>query len=75
MFYRLGMAAPFADTASEPAASRESFTVLIYGGSTSIALYAAQMVRLSDRFSGKKTTLVGVAGAGKHGVLKAAPYS
>ena len=48
--------------------------VLIYGASTSVALYAAQMVRLSARSSGKAIRLYGVASEARWEFLKTEPY-
>lgn len=49
--------------------------VLIYGSSTSLGLYAAQLVRQAAKASGRQVRLIGVAGPSKYDLLRAAPYS
>ncbi|KAH6852864.1 chaperonin 10-like protein [Alternaria rosae] len=87
IWYRLGLQAPFAydrdqafqehpdwrakhNEADGPCATN----VLIYGASTSVALYAAQMVRLSAESSGKAIRLYGVASKARWEFLKTEPY-
>jgi NADPH:quinone reductase-like Zn-dependent oxidoreductase len=48
--------------------------VLIYGASTSVGLYAAQMVRISARANGKGIRLFGVASKARWDLLMAEPY-
>ncbi|KAJ0131811.1 Uncharacterized protein HZ326_25100 [Fusarium oxysporum f. sp. albedinis] len=49
--------------------------ILIYGATSSLALFAAQLVRLSEQFSGANVNLIGVASASKHDLLRAKPYT
>lgn len=88
MWYRLGLEAPFAydkdkvleehpewvwsrmDSRKDP----ESISFFIYGASTSVGLYAAQMVRLSAKASGKKIRLFGAARKARWEMLKSKPY-
>lgn len=87
IWYRLGLQAPFAHDrdqifqehpdwrATHNGADGPGTTnVLIYGASTSVALYAAQMVRLSARASGKAIGLYGVASEVRWEFLKTEAY-
>ncbi|KAK0383183.1 hypothetical protein NLU13_9096 [Sarocladium strictum] len=74
LFSRLGLAAPFASDARSPS-GLEPVTVFIYGASTSLGLYAAQLVHASARASGQHIRLVGAASTSKHGFLRQEPYS
>ncbi|KAH7308485.1 chaperonin 10-like protein [Stachybotrys elegans] len=74
LFTRLDLPAPFgSDPKSRPALAPA--TVFIYGASTSLGLYAAQLVRASARASGRHIRLVGAASASKHQLLRQEPYS
>lgn len=79
VFARLGMPAPFPTTPAgaflPSLSSSDPVNVLIYGASTSLGMYAAQMVRASSRVSGRKIRLIGTASAGKHAFLRAKPYA
>ena len=48
---------------------------LIYGASTSVALYAAQYIHRSAKTSGKRIKLIGVASKARFDMLRAKPYS
>ncbi|CAN9281230.1 unnamed protein product [Alternaria alternata] len=48
--------------------------VFVYGASTSVALFAAQMIRLSAKSSGKAIKLYGAASEARWKLLKAEPY-
>lgn len=50
-------------------------TVFIYGASSSVGLYAAQLVKLAAKTSGREIRLVGAASSSKHALLYDAPYS
>ncbi|RSL90677.1 hypothetical protein CEP52_014505 [Fusarium oligoseptatum] len=50
-------------------------SVFIYGSSTSVGLYAAQLVHLSASASGTKVQLIGAASKSKHEFLRQEPYS
>jgi NADPH:quinone reductase-like Zn-dependent oxidoreductase len=74
LFTRLDLPAPFgSEPRSRPAP--EPVTVFIYGASTSLGLYAAQLVRASARASGQRIRLVGAASGSKHELLRQEPYS
>jgi len=75
VFYRLGLPCPFAPSKGIEQASEEPVHVLIYGASTSLGLYAAQMVQRAASASKNKIRLIGVASTSKHELLRAAPYS
>lgn len=80
LFYRLGIPAPF-DWDDDHALSSSSsdevdpVTVFIYGASTSVGLYAAQLVNLAFASSSRRLCLIGTASASRHAQLKAKPYS
>ena len=86
-WYRLGLQAPFAYDRDQffqehpdwrathyEANGPGTTNILIYGASTSVALYAAQTVRLSARSSGKAIRLYGVASEARWEFLKTEPY-
>lgn len=83
VFFRLGMPCPWWPTAGWPVVSGDSdgsnempVTVFVYGASTSLAMYAAQLVRLAERTAGGRTVrLVGAASAARHAALREAPYA
>ncbi|KAH7124112.1 chaperonin 10-like protein [Dendryphion nanum] len=88
IWYRLGLQAPFVYDETKSLAENpewnwrksnerseaELLNVFIYGASTSVALYAAQMVRLSAEASNKKIKVFGTASKDKWELLKAEPY-
>lgn len=74
VFSRLGMPSPFSKTEGFPS-SPDPINVLVYGASTSLGMYIAQLVRVAGETSGRKIRLIGAASAGKHALLKAAPYN
>ncbi|KAJ4204936.1 hypothetical protein NW759_014745 [Fusarium solani] len=77
VFSRLQLPCPFAETEGfgrlglRPG---DEVNVLIYGATASLGLFAAQLVRLSEQFSGTKIRLIGVASASKHDLLREKPY-
>lgn len=77
LFRRLGLPSPFGDTSYTAGGDRteDPVNVFIYGSSTSLGLYVAQLVQLSASSSGKKYRLIGAASASKHDFLKKKPYS
>jgi NADPH:quinone reductase-like Zn-dependent oxidoreductase len=78
VFERLQLPSPFSETGvSEQRSTREDepISVFIYGASSSVGLYAAQLVRLSGKTSGRKIRLIGAASPPKHALLYDAPYS
>ncbi|KZL63586.1 hypothetical protein CI238_02894 [Colletotrichum incanum] len=84
LFYRLGMRAPFSwtDTRGDPPSSESRgdgivppFSVFIYGASTSVGMYAAQLVRRSAEASGVAVKLIGAASKARFPLLQAEPYT
>ncbi|KIW12547.1 hypothetical protein PV08_09824 [Exophiala spinifera] len=81
LFYRLGLKAPF-DWAQDESPKRDdslvggtaSFTFFVYGASTSVGMYAAQLVRWSAKATGAVIRLIGAASPAKFPVLQAEPY-
>lgn len=88
MWYRLALKAPFEyDEAGvleehpewvwnqlSGEEAPQTLNYFIYGASTSVGLYAAQMVQLSAQASGKKIRLFGAASKAKWEMLKSEPY-
>ncbi|KAF9878223.1 hypothetical protein CkaCkLH20_04261 [Colletotrichum karsti] len=78
VFARLQLPCPFSSTKgfdpSQAADNNKPIHVLVYGATSSLGLYAAQLIRLAERTSGKKIKLIGTASASKHAVLKEKPY-
>jgi NADPH:quinone reductase-like Zn-dependent oxidoreductase len=81
IWYRLMLEAPFwygkhrpSDHLPSPVDGAETLNFFIYGASTSVALYAAQMIRLSARSSGHKIRLFGAAGRHNWDMLRSEPY-
>lgn len=79
IFARLGLPSPFAPTSgtlpSQDRDAGESINVLINGASSSVGLYAAQLVHLASQASGRKFRLIGTASRSKHELLRGPPYS
>ncbi|KAF2187125.1 GroES-like protein [Zopfia rhizophila CBS 207.26] len=88
MWYRLGLEAPF-EYDKEKALEEhpewvwnkpgqqnehEALNFFIYGASTSVGLYAAQMVRLSAKKTGRTIKLIGAASKVRWDLLKSEPY-
>lgn len=88
MWYRLGLKAPFAYDEDQALDEHPEWTwrreggrplpeylnFFIYGASTSVGLFAAQMVRLSGKASGTKVRLFGAASKARWEMLKSEPY-
>jgi NADPH:quinone reductase-like Zn-dependent oxidoreductase len=79
LFYRLGLRAPFeweGENQQEGGNGEEEepLRFFIYGASTSVGMYAAQLVRRSCEVSGRKLMLIGAASKARWGMLKAVPY-
>ena len=82
LFFRMGLRAPF-DWLERPAMtagpdelgseSSNNFSFFIYGASTSVGLYAAQLVRRSAESDGCTVQLIGTAGQKHFNRLKAEP--
>ncbi|KAH7161885.1 chaperonin 10-like protein [Dactylonectria macrodidyma] len=54
--------------------SSEPVNILVYGATSSVGLYAAQLIKIAEQTSGRKIRLIGAASASKHALLRAAPY-
>ena len=85
LFYRLGLGAPFnwevdggrqalGSSSMSSSSPVEPVNVLIYGASTSVSLYAAQLLRLSNKLINNKIRLLGTTRSTRHAKLKAEPY-
>ena len=83
LFFRLGLEAPFqwletpAITAGPEEHKQEpprTWSFFIYGASTSVGMYAAQLVQRSAESSGRTIKLFGTAGQKHFNMLKAEPY-
>ncbi|ETS78654.1 hypothetical protein PFICI_08507 [Pestalotiopsis fici W106-1] len=78
VFSRLQLPCPFNTTegfsrlGTQPG---EPVNVLINGATSSLGLFAAQLVRLSQQCSQTPVRLIGIASASKHALLQEAPYS
>ncbi|KAF5720995.1 ToxD-like protein [Fusarium mundagurra] len=76
LFGRLGLPSPFFLAPQETFGGDTRITNLfIYGSSTSVGLYAAQLARIAARVSGMSIRLVGAASSSKHEMLRNEPYS
>ncbi|XDG07990.1 hypothetical protein ABKA04_007605 [Annulohypoxylon sp. FPYF3050] len=80
VFGRLGLPCPFSTSlppSSPPPipASAEPLNILIYGSSTSLGLYTAQLLHLTSQTSSTPIRLIGAAGPSKHTLLQQKPYS
>ncbi|KAI9709793.1 MAG: hypothetical protein M1820_003196 [Bogoriella megaspora] len=82
-YYRLGLQAPFPrrQTTEETSSyqrddeAETTSNFFIYSASTSIGMYAAQMVRLSSQSTGAKAKLLGTASEKRFEMLKSQPYN
>ncbi|KAH8589094.1 chaperonin 10-like protein [Bisporella sp. PMI_857] len=77
VFDRLQLPCPFHQTGSFDwlnFAEGEPVNVFIYGATSSLGLFAAQLVRLAEQTSGTNIRLIGAASASKHAMLLEAPY-
>ncbi|KAF5700716.1 ToxD-like protein [Fusarium globosum] len=76
LFGRLGLPSPFSLAPQAPSGGDTKITNLfIYGSSTSVGLYAAQLARIAARVSGMPVRLIGAASSSKHDMLRNEPYS
>ncbi|KAF4469663.1 hypothetical protein FALBO_3448 [Fusarium albosuccineum] len=74
LFTRLGLPSPFSTTQTQHGQSTKPIKILIYGSSTSVGLYAAQLTQLAASAAGLKILLIGVASPSKHEFLRQKPY-
>ncbi|KXH37613.1 hypothetical protein CSAL01_05806 [Colletotrichum salicis] len=78
VFCRLELPGPFTESQNFnhlKLADGEPVNVFVYGATTSLGLFAAQLVRLAERTSGTRIRLIGAASRAKHDMLRQAPYS
>ncbi|KAF5630090.1 hypothetical protein F52700_7448 [Fusarium sp. NRRL 52700] len=76
LFGRLGLPSPFSLAPQETSGGNTKITNLfIYGSSTSVGLYAAQLARIAAKVSGASLRLIGAARSSKHDILWNEPYS
>ena len=86
IWFRLGLEAPFSYDEIKvleehpelvrplDAVQRKTIKFFIYGASTSVGLYAAQLVRLSAKASGREVVLFGAASKARWDMLQSKPY-
>jgi NADPH:quinone reductase-like Zn-dependent oxidoreductase len=82
IYYRLGLEAPFrwkqevgSDSGQQDDnRSRQKINFFIFGASTSVAMYAAQLVRHSAEVTGATITLFGTASESRFQMLRNQPY-
>lgn len=76
LFGRLGLPNPFSSGPPRQDLVGSNITNLfIYGSSTSVGLYAAQLARIAARVSGMTIRLIGAASSSKHEMLRNEPYN
>lgn len=78
IYGRLGLQAPFEDDGMRSAsglAGQREINFLIFSASTSVAMYAAQLVHQSAKTSGLKFKLFGTASTKRFGMLREKPYN
>ncbi|KAF2670143.1 GroES-like protein [Microthyrium microscopicum] len=75
IYYRLGLPTPFDSPVEQSVPETETINVLIYGASSSVGLWAAQLVNHVNLGAGKKIRLFGTASKARFPLLQAAPYS
>ncbi|EXK80952.1 hypothetical protein FOQG_14562 [Fusarium oxysporum f. sp. raphani 54005] len=76
LFGRLGLPNPFSSAPPRPDVAGSNITNLfIYGSSTSVGLYAAQLARIAARASGMSIRLIGAASSSRHEMLRNEPYN
>lgn len=75
-FSRLDFPCPFSVRSTEflDMSAGEMSNVIMYGASTSLGLYIAQLIRLSARTFNMKIRLIGVASRRNHKLLAGKPY-
>ncbi|SPO04180.1 related to toxD gene [Cephalotrichum gorgonifer] len=73
LFPRFGLPSPFSQGSITPV--DDPINVLIYGSSTSLGLFGAQLAHLAAQASGRKFRLIGTASTSKHELLRSAPYN
>ncbi|KAM0281760.1 hypothetical protein ACHAO9_010603 [Fusarium lateritium] len=75
IYGRLGLPSPFSTSPSTQSGKDSEVTsIFIYGSSTSVGLYAAQLARIAEKASGRPVKLIGAASSSKHEMLRNKPY-
>ena len=78
LFFRMGLQTPFQwqESAGETSKRRQknAFSVFIYGATTSVGMYAAQLVQKSAEISGQRVKLYGAASRKHFEMLTSEPY-
>ncbi|KAL2835440.1 chaperonin 10-like protein [Aspergillus pseudoustus] len=75
LFPRFGLPSPFWNSQVPiPHDEDETINMLIYGSSSSLGFYGAQLVHLAAQASGRRIRLIGTASSRKHALLSAEPY-
>lgn len=77
LFFHLGLPAPFwqSRAATGTIKPETPLSAFIYGASTSVGLFTAQLVHLAAGMCDRKIKLIGTASKNKHAMLKAQPYA
>ncbi|KAF5989003.1 ToxD-like protein [Fusarium bulbicola] len=76
LFGRLDLPSPFSlAPRATPPGDNKITNLFIYGSSTSVGLYAAQLARIAAKASGMSVRLIGAASSSKHEMLRNEPYS
>ncbi|KAM5521744.1 Polyketide synthase, enoylreductase domain [Fusarium oxysporum f. sp. vasinfectum] len=76
LFGRLGLPRPFSPGRPvTPGDASKITNLFIYGSSTSVGLYAAQLARIAAKASGMSLRLIGAASSSKHEMLRNEPYN
>lgn len=79
LFPRFGLPSTFSSSPSSsskaPAdSSTEPLNIFVYGSSTSLGMFGAQLAHVAAKASGRPLRLIGAASASRHEALRAAPY-
>ncbi|KAI8259502.1 hypothetical protein K4K58_002559 [Colletotrichum sp. SAR11_239] len=73
VFARLQFPCPFFNTRGF-SGEDSIVNIFIYGATSSLGLYATQLVHAPEKTSGRRIRLIGAASASKHAMLKQEPY-
>jgi NADPH:quinone reductase-like Zn-dependent oxidoreductase len=75
LFFRMGLRAPFGEmTTTQQLEPREPLACFIYGATTSVGMYAAQLIHAWAKSSGVPIQLFGTASKKHFAMLKSQPY-
>ncbi|KAF4963994.1 hypothetical protein FSARC_8044 [Fusarium sarcochroum] len=77
LYIRLGLPCPFSANTTTRLDTEAGIpiNIFIYGSSTSVGLYAAQLAHTAASTSGRSVRLIGAASSSKHDMLREKPYS